>query len=103
MPAQRMEAPITIREAVLAIRRCDYLLPAIQRGFVWTAKKTESLLDSLMRGYPVGSFLFCKVAPESSQRYKFMDEFHAQTKNHLSPFEDWVKPLQSDPSVWAVT
>ena len=90
MPAQRMEAPITIREAVNAIRRRDYLLPAIQREFVWTAEKTESLFDSLMRGYPVGSFLFWKVAPESSQRYKFyefMQEFHAFNKKHLNPFE----------------
>ena len=90
MPAQRMEAPITIREAVSAIRSRDYLLPAIQREFVWTAEKTESLFDSLMRGYPVGSFLFWKVAPESSQRYKFyefMQEYHAQTKKHLAPFE----------------
>lgn len=90
MPAQRMEAPITIREAVSAIRSRDYLLPAIQREFVWTAEKTEALFDSLMRGYPVGSFLFWRVAPESSQRYKFyefMQEFHAQTKKHLAPFE----------------
>ena len=90
MPAQRMEAPITIREAVSAIRRRDYLLPTIQREFVWTAEKTEFLFDSLMRGYPVGSFLFWKVAPESSQRYKFyefMQDFHALTKKHLSPFE----------------
>lgn len=90
MPAQRMEAPITIREAVSAIRRRDYLLPTIQREFVWTAEKTETLFDSLMRGYPVGSFLFWKVAPESSQRYKFyefMQDFHALTKKHLAPFE----------------
>lgn len=90
MPAQRMEAPITIREAVTAIRNRNYLLPAIQREFVWTAQKTESLFDSLMRGYPVGSFLFWKVAPESSQRYKFyefMQEYHAQNKKHLSPYE----------------
>ena len=50
MPAQRMEAPITVGEAVLAIQKRDYLLPAIQREFVWTAEKTESLFDSLMRG-----------------------------------------------------
>lgn len=90
MPAQRMEAPITIREAVSAIRRRDYLLPAIQREFVWSAEKTESLFDSLMRGYPVGSFLFWRVAPESSQRYKFyefMQDFHALSKKHLAPFE----------------
>lgn len=54
MPAQRMEAPITIAEAILAIKKQDYLLPAIQREFVWTADKTVALFDSLMRGYPVG-------------------------------------------------
>jgi uncharacterized protein with ParB-like and HNH nuclease domain len=86
MPAQRMEAPITIREAVLAIQKRDYLLPAIQREFVWRVEKTEALFDSLMRGYPVGSFLFWKVAPDSPQRYKFyefMQEFHAMKS--LSP------------------
>ena len=43
-----------------------------------------------MRGYPVGSFLFWKVAPESSQRYKFyefMQEFHALNKKRLVPYE----------------
>jgi uncharacterized protein with ParB-like and HNH nuclease domain len=82
-----MEAPITIREAVLAIQKRDYLLPAIQREFVWGVEKTEALFDSLMRGYPVGSFLFWKVAPDSSQRYKFyefMQEFHALNKKHLA-------------------
>src|ERR1700704_820571 len=90
MPAQRMEAPITVAEAVLAIQKRDYLLPAIQREFVWSAEKTETLFDSLMRGYPVGSFLFWKVAPESSQRYKFyefMQDYHALTKKHLVPHE----------------
>lgn len=90
MPAQRMEAPISIREAILAIQKRDYLLPAIQREFVWGADKTEALFDSLMRGYPVGSFLFWKVAPESSKRYKFyefMQDFHALNKKHLLPFE----------------
>jgi uncharacterized protein with ParB-like and HNH nuclease domain len=90
MPTQRMEAPITIREAVLAIQRRDYLLPAIQREFVWGPEKTEALFDSLMRGYPVGSFLFWKVEPESSRRYKFyefMRDYHAATKKRLAPYE----------------
>jgi hypothetical protein len=32
-----MEVPIAIREAVSAIRKRDYLLPVIQRDFVWSA------------------------------------------------------------------
>ena len=90
MPAQRMEAPITIREAVLAVQQRDYLLPSIQREFVWTAEKIEVLFDSLMRGYPVGSFLFWKVRPENSQKFKFyefMQVFDAFDNKRLKPYE----------------
>jgi uncharacterized protein with ParB-like and HNH nuclease domain len=90
MPAQRMETPISIIEAVLAIKGHDYLLPAIQREFVWTAEKTEALFDSLMRGYPVGSFLFWRVDEAHSQKYKFfefMQAYDAQDKKRLEPYE----------------
>ena len=33
-------------------------LPAVQRGFVWKPSQIENLWDSLLRGYPVGSFVF---------------------------------------------
>jgi hypothetical protein len=85
-----MEAPITVAEAVLAIQKRDYLLPAIQREFVWSADKTEALFDSLMRGYPVGSFLFWKVREDNSQTYKFyefMQSFDEQDNKRLKPFE----------------
>lgn len=89
MPAQRMEAPITVAEAVLAIQKRDYLLPAIQREFVWSAEKTEALFDSLMRGYPVGSFLFWGVDEAHSQAYKFyefMQALDSQDYKYLKPY-----------------
>jgi hypothetical protein len=85
-----MEAPITVAEAVLAIQKRDYLLPAIQREFVWTAAKSITLFDSLMRGYPVGSFLFWRVGEDHSQSYKFfefMQSFDAQDNKRLKPCE----------------
>lgn len=92
-----MEAPITIGEAVLAIQRRDYLLPAIQREFVWTAEKSEDLFDSLLRGYPVGSFLFWKVSQENSQKYRFyefMQSYDAYDNMRLKPYDIAVpKPL----------
>ena len=33
-------------------------LPSIQRGFVWKPKQIEDLWDSILRGYPIGSFYF---------------------------------------------
>ena len=32
-------------------------LPALQRGYVWRPKQVETLWDSLLRGFPIGSFL----------------------------------------------
>jgi len=35
----------------------EIVLPAIQRDFVWGEKKIEKLMDSIMRGYPIGIVL----------------------------------------------
>ena len=36
--------PITIKDAVEHIHKKEYLLPAIQREFVWSAEQIEKLL-----------------------------------------------------------
>ncbi|MGL2475176.1 DUF262 domain-containing protein [Helicobacter pylori] len=45
-----------------------YFLPDIQREYVWLnnadEKKIEQLFDSILRGYPIGSFLFWKLQKE---------------------------------------
>ncbi|WRB42102.1 DUF262 domain-containing HNH endonuclease family protein [Helicobacter pylori] len=45
-----------------------YFLPDIQREYVWLKnadeKKIEQLFDSVLRGYPIGSFLFWKLQKE---------------------------------------
>ncbi len=42
-----------------------YFLPDIQREYVWLNKaddkKIEQLFDSILRGYPIGSFLFWQL------------------------------------------
>ena len=40
---------------------------------VWPTRRIEWLFDSLMRDYPIGSFLFWKVQSQSIERYKFYD------------------------------
>ena len=65
------QTPITIKEAIDHIHNNRYLLPAIQREFVWRPHQIERLFDSLMRGYPIGSFLFWRVDPETSKNYSF--------------------------------
>ena len=79
------EVPITIEKAIREVQANKYVLPAIQREFVWSAEQIEKLFDSLLRGYPIGSFLFWKVQPDrvtDFQFYKFMDYYHERDFKH---------------------
>ena len=42
----------TIAEALGRIQNKSYVLPAIQREFVWKPEQIERLFDRLMQGYP---------------------------------------------------
>jgi len=73
------QAPIAIIDAVENIDKKRYFLPSIQRGVVWSSEQIEYLFDSLMRGYPIGSFLFWQVNKKSVSKFKFYDflrDFH---------------------------
>jgi uncharacterized protein with ParB-like and HNH nuclease domain len=79
------ERPITVEEAVDNIHKKKYLLPAIQREVVWDVEQIARLFDSLMRDYPIGSFLFWHVERKNSgkyQFYEFMRTFHETTNRH---------------------
>jgi Protein of unknown function DUF262 len=79
------QMPITISSVVEGIDRRRYLLPAIQREFVWKPDQIEQLFDSIMRGYPIGSLLFWEVEPEhqsSYQFYEFVRDYHEKSARH---------------------
>lgn len=65
------QTPITIKEALRNIETNRYLLPAIQREVVWSKDQIARLFDSLMRDYPIGSFLFWNVEEQNSKEYTF--------------------------------
>ena len=46
-------------------------LPSIQRLFVWDGTQIEKLLDSIYKGYPIGTFLIWKVSADTQNRYTF--------------------------------
>ena len=79
------ETPITIKEAIVNIKKDNYLLPSIQREFVWDTDQIERLFDSLMRDYPISTFLFWKVEKEKVkdfQFYKFLRHYHEVDSKH---------------------
>ncbi|MCO7218470.1 DUF262 domain-containing protein [Klenkia sp. PcliD-1-E] len=73
------QTPVTVQDVLSGIHEKRYLLPAIQREFVWGPDQIRQLLDSLMRGYPIGSFLFWEVQAGTASDYVFYDfltDFH---------------------------
>ena len=79
------QAPTTIASTIEDIESNRYLLPAIQREFIWNIKKIEWLFDSIMRNYPIGSFLFWSVESEIKNQYKFykfLNEYRERYKTH---------------------
>jgi uncharacterized protein with ParB-like and HNH nuclease domain len=91
---------LTIKEVVEKINM-EYFIPDIQRGYVWLKnpkeKKIENLFDSLLRGYPISSFLIWKlkrtdIEPDldrnidgklNIQLYKFIENYNEMHQHSI--------------------
>lgn len=83
------QTPITIANAIEDITNHRLLLPAIQREFVWTHTQIEWLFDSIMRHYPISSFLFWQVEGDTKNQYKFysfLQNFRQVYETHNDEF-----------------
>ena len=77
----------TIKQLLNKVASQEYILPAIQREFVWWPEQICRLFDSLMQGYPFGTFLFWRIAPEKRQEYQFYDfvrDYHERDNYHCA-------------------
>ncbi len=86
------QTPVTIADTLRQIETHEIVLPAIQREFVWRTDQIYNLFDSLMQGYPFGTFLYWKVKQEHNQRYQFYDfvlNYHERDRPHCP--ELWPK------------
>lgn len=67
-----------------------YFLPAIQRPFVWSSDQVIALFDSLLKRYPISSFMFWALdeATKSEVRcYKFIENYRQGGLNELASTE----------------
>lgn len=79
------QTALTISSVMNDIQSRKYLLPSIQREFVWSQKQIETLFDSLMRDYPINSFLFWEVPEEKIHDfrfYEFLRDYHQKDRTH---------------------
>lgn len=75
----------------------QYFLPAIQRRYVWRPPQVILLWDSILRGYPISSFLFWEITPDNRDKweiYKFAEEPHSDGTQHAKlPSADGISNL----------
>lgn len=79
------QTALTIENVIKNIDSKKYLLPSIQREFVWNTKQIERLFDSLMMDYPINAFLFWEVPRNKAGEfsfYEFIRNFHQRTGRH---------------------
>ena len=84
------QTPISIATAIEDIVNNRLLLPAIQREFIWTNTQIEWLFDSIMRHYPISSFLFWRVEGDTKHQYKyysFLQHFRERYQTHNDEFD----------------
>jgi hypothetical protein len=79
---------LSIKEAVESIKEKKYLMPALQREFIWGPNQICDLFDSVFRGYPMGALLFWEVKPPNVEDYAYFDfltEFHELIRQYADP------------------
>ena len=59
-------ATITIRQLLQRITDGEIRIPAFQRDFVWEPDRVQFLMDSIFKGYPIGTVLFWRTKEKLS-------------------------------------
>lgn len=95
---------MTIWDAARRINK-NLFLPVIQRKFVWSDRQIVRLMDSILRGYPIGTFLFWRVKSAELRQegypvYGFIQNFHERDNSQNSRTAD--ADLMRDADVWIV-
>lgn len=68
---------VPLQELLERFDQGEYRLPAFQRPFVWKARQTLNLLDSLLRGYPI-SVIYLWEPGKNSQLIAKPDNFSSK-------------------------
>lgn len=82
-------------------------LPTIQRKYVWGDNQITKLMDSIMLGYPIGTFLFWKVKKDVVNKkeysmYEFIKDYHERDL-YKNPAAPQPFPVGSgEDTLWAV-
>lgn len=76
---------LTINECVENINS-KYFLPHIQRELVWKPQQIIKLFDSIIRDYPISTFLFWKISDKKKEitKLEFIKNYSEKSKNEIN-------------------
>ena len=96
------QSPITIKEAMDKIDENKFVLPGIQRRFVWQLEQIELLFDSLMRGYPMNSLMLWEITdPKIKNEYNYYS-FLRKYQERFGVENELINKTASDADFFAV-
>ncbi len=96
MPGRYQPAE-TIKSIIGKIDTREWILPSIQRRFVWDTERIINLFDSIMQGYPIGTLMVWKVTSKETIKrigfYNFLQDYQerwAETCTDYKPTSETV-------------
>lgn len=67
-----------IKEVIELVEKSEWILPTFQRKYVWDQEQICDLFDSIMRSYPISTFMIWKVSKATAGKnkfYKFIQDY----------------------------
>jgi len=90
--------PRILKDIIMEVENGKLGLPELQRGFVWKATKVRDLLDSMMKGYPIGYLMIW----DSSDSVDKVRHIGVDSKPFSSPKSLIIDGQQRMTSLYAV-
>lgn len=81
---ERSIQPVTVAEAVKRVENHRWVLPGIQRSFVWRRDQICRLFDSLLADFPIGTVLLWRANPQGRVKLGFR-YFLNEVEAHQEP------------------
>lgn len=87
----KYQQPETIKTIVDKIGSRDWILPSIQRKFVWDAERIVNLFDSIMQGYPIGTLMVWKLCDKVTIKklgfYDFLQDYQEKWRESCNDYK----------------
>ena len=86
---------LRLKDLVAGMNNGEYVLPEIQREFVWDLDRIADLWDSIFRGYPIGQLLFWRANTELPM-YSFFDDDKKHGYLFVNKKPEWTHRISVD-------